>query len=184
MDSHTRNLLLVVVLLCPSSFAIGQQREGSKNPDLPNFYQVNSQLYRGGQPGRNGLEGLKKLGIKTVINLRDNDDNAKTEESEAEALGLSYFNVPLNNFKQPSDQTVEGVLKLINSAENQPVFVHCKRGSDRTGTIVALYRIDTDGWTNEEAKDEAKQFGMGFWQIEMRKYIDNYYRRKQSSTKR
>ena len=184
MDSHTRSLLLVVVLLCVSSFATGQQRENSKNTDLPNFYQVNSRLYRGGQPRRNGLQDLKKLGIKTVINLRDDDDSAKTEESEAEALGLNYFNVPLNQFKQPSDQTVESLLKLINSAENQPVFVHCKRGSDRTGTIVALYRIDNDGWTNEEAKDEAKQFGMGFWQIEMRKYIDNYYRRKHSSTKR
>jgi protein tyrosine/serine phosphatase len=66
-------------------------------------------------------------------NLRDDDGHALEEEAEARAAGLQYVNVPMSNFNRPADKTVEKVLAIINERENQPVFVHCKRGSDRTG---------------------------------------------------
>ena len=162
----------VALLVC--SLVFGQQ---PKIEELPNFSQVNSNLYRGAQPKEGGLDRLKNIGIKTIINLRDSDDRSKTEEKEARALGLTYFNIPLPNFDRPDDQTVANILSVISTAENQPVFVHCKRGSDRTGTIIALYRINHDGWTSEQAKSEAKQHGMGFWQYKMKDYIHDYYLR-------
>jgi protein tyrosine/serine phosphatase len=67
---------------------------------------------------------------------------------------------------------------VISANENQPVFVHCRRGSDRTGTIIAIYRIEHDGWTSEKATSEAKRYGLGLWQLGMKDYISDYYRRR------
>ncbi len=79
--------------------------------------------------------------------------------------GLRYFNVPTGRLGRPSDERIESVLAIINASENQPVFVHCRRGADRTGTVIAIYRIEHDGWTSERAKAEANHYGMGFWHI-------------------
>ena len=170
----TESVLLVLVVASPG---VSQRSQVSNDPDLPNLYQVNESLYRGGQPRKGGLEKLKGRGVKTIINLRNDDSLAKAYGKEVESLGLRYFNVPFDNFGRPSDASVERVLSLINSPENQPVFVNCKRGSDRTGTIIAIYRILHDGWSSERAKEEAREFGMGFWQLGMRGYIDDYSRR-------
>jgi protein tyrosine/serine phosphatase len=149
-----------------------------KHRELPNLHEVNSNLYRGGQPKKGGLELLRQLGIKTIISLRDDDERSKAEQAFARAVGLGYFNVPLSSFNRPPDKTVAEVLALINSPGNQPVFVHCERGSDRTGTIIAVYRIEHDAWTSEQAKAEAKRYGLGFWQVAMKDYIDDYYKRR------
>jgi protein tyrosine/serine phosphatase len=147
---------------------------------LPNFHLVNSQLYRGAQPKTGGLQTLKKIGIKTILNLRGKDENTRAEEAEARALGLRYYNVPLPEFSAPKDEKVQQVLDLINTVENQPVFVHCRHGEDRTGTIIACYRITHDGWNGREAKKEAEKIGMSWTQLGMKRYIDKFYRQRQS----
>ena len=171
--NQIRLVLAVAILLVPVLSA-GQE----SSDDLPNFRKVNDTLYRGGQPEEDSFKRLSEMGIKTIIDLRDSGERSRAEEVKARAAGLRYFNLPLSNFKRPSDTKVAEVLSIINSPENQPVFVHCNRGADRTGTIVAIYRIDHDGWTSEEAKQEAKRFGLGFWQVHMRDFISDYYRRK------
>jgi tyrosine-protein phosphatase SIW14 len=149
---------------------------GQTFAELPNFHAVNARLYRGGQPRADGLRRLAALGIKTVINLRDDDERARAEEKEAKAAGLRYFNVPLGRLGRPKDTEVEHVLALIDAPENGVVFVHCAKGQDRTGTVVAVYRITHDGWTSEQAKREANRYGMKFWQSGMKDYISDYYR--------
>ncbi|MGH9883591.1 MAG: fused DSP-PTPase phosphatase/NAD kinase-like protein [Pyrinomonadaceae bacterium] len=167
---------VVVISLGLTRLGLGQDEPRYK--ELPNFHQVNSQLYRGGQPKPGGIQKLNQLGIKTVINLRDDDERALAEEQEARAAGLTYFNIPFKTWGGPQDEQVERVLALIISPANQPVFIHCRRGSDRTGTIMAIYRIEHDGWTSEQAKAEANRFGMGFWQVKMKDYIRDYYQRR------
>lgn len=153
-------------------------QDEAKYKELPNFHRINAILYRGGQPKDNGFERLAAIGIKTVINLRDDDKREDAEEKEVRALGMRYFNVPLNNlFGRPSDEQMNRLLSIINAPENQPIFIHCKRGSDRTGTVIAVYRIEHDGWSCEQAKAEAKRYGMGFWVVGMKDYINDYYRR-------
>jgi protein tyrosine/serine phosphatase len=171
----------LALALCVIGVASAQENKGFA--ELPKFSQVNPNLFRGAQPKEGGIDRLKNMGIKTIINLRDSGDQTRNEEDEATTKGLRYFNIPLPNFDRPSDETVSQILSLITSSENQPVFVHCKRGSDRTGTIIALYRIEYDGWTGDRAKSEAKQHGMGFWQYKMKDYIEDYYTRRSRQTK-
>lgn len=144
--------------------------------DLPNLYKVNTGLYRGGQPTEAGIKQIKALGIKTVIDLRDDDDRARKEGEWARSAGLTFINIPLSNLLGPEDAKIGRILEQMTLGENQPVFIHCKRGSDRTGTAIAIYRISREGWTGDRANAEAKKFGFGWWQFWMKDYIDDYYR--------
>lgn len=159
------------------SLGVGQRSE-AKYDELPNFHRVNEQLYRGAQPKTGGIETLARMGIKTIVNLRNDDENAQAEEVAARAASLRYFNEPLERLGRPADEQIERILSIINAPENQPVFVHCAHGADRTGVVVACYRIARDGWTGEAAKDEAKHYGLKFWQRSMKDYIHDYYEQK------
>jgi tyrosine-protein phosphatase SIW14 len=144
---------------------------------LPNFHQVNANLFRGAQPKSGGYAALKKMGIATILDLRDSDDNALKEKRAAEAAGLRFINIPLSNIRTPKDSDIAEAIRQIDSKDNQPVFVHCSRGADRTGTVIAVYRMTHDGWTDDQAIAEAKQMGLGWWQLWMKDYVRNYYRR-------
>jgi protein tyrosine/serine phosphatase len=139
-----------------------------------NFHQVNAFLYRGAQPDLSDLERLKAIGIKTILNLRGAGDGSDKEEREAHALGMQYVNIPLSGLRRPTEASISRILELINSRDYQPVFVHCARGSDRTGTVVAVYRIMHDGWTAKRAIKEAESFGMMFWERGMKDFIRDY----------
>jgi len=152
--------------------------------ELPNFQTVTGNLYRGGQPNVGGLEKLKALGVKTVVNLRGEDEHARAEGEEARRLGLRYYGISLPGFAKPKDEEVKRVLDIINTPENQPVFVHCHHGKDRTGTIIACYRISHDGWNAEQAKQEARRYGLSWTEIGMKHYIDEYYARWQQKNRR
>ncbi|MEQ1603440.1 MAG: sulfur transferase domain-containing protein [Pyrinomonadaceae bacterium] len=157
-----------------------QTPENSKN--LPNFHKVNGQLYRGGQPKDAGFAELKRQGFVTVISLRDDDERARREKELAEAAGLRFINVPLANWSRPSVKDIEAIEAAIDLPENQPVFVHCRRGADRTGTVMAVYRMRHDGWNAKQASEEAEKFGIGWWQFPMRDFIHDYYRDMQNKT--
>jgi tyrosine-protein phosphatase SIW14 len=174
MKQYKAVLLAAVVLFLVQ--ASSEAQDSPKYKELPNFHVVNENLFRGGQPKDGGLEKLKQLGVKTIIDLRN--DHAEAEGAEARAAGMQYFNFPMARFGRPDDKTIEEVLKIIRANENHPVFVHCAKGSDRTGTILAIYRIEYDGWTSEKAKAEANRYGMGAWQVQMKDYIRDYYTRK------
>jgi tyrosine-protein phosphatase SIW14 len=148
----------------------------AQSKDMPRLSKINDNFYRGGQPTESGIAELKKLGIKTIINLRTTGADVAKEENAAKNVGLNFINVPLNNWLKPKNSEVKNVLDLINDKNNQPIFLHCKRGSDRTGTIVAAYRISFENWTGDDAVKEAKTFGFGWWQVWMKEYIEDYYR--------
>ena len=166
--------ILALALFC--GFTTVHSQTGMKSKNLPNFFRVNDHLYRGGQPTKDGFMELKQLGVTTVINLRDNDDHARYEESLVVAAGLKFINMPLGNWDRPEVEEIDAIMSEIDILSNKPVFVHCKRGSDRTGTVMAVYRMTHDGWTGRRAKDEAKKFGIGWWQHGMRDFIGDYYR--------
>ena len=138
--------------------------------ELPNFYRINEGFYRGGQPKSGGFRRLAQLGVKTVVNLRTEDEKARAEGEEVRAEGLRYYNVGLGLTGWPPPDKVERVLKIIDTPEYQPVFIHCKRGADRVGLIVAIYRM-RHGWTAQQAQDEAGRYGMTRWLLVKKDYI-------------
>lgn len=179
-----RNSCLVIGAVCLlASLAAGPHSRAAHDggdpryAELPNFHRVSARLYRGAQPReKGGIDKLSALGVNTVINLREDDARAHAEARETREAGLRYFNVPLGRMGRPDDEKVERLLALLDAPENGVVFVHCAKGEDRTGTIVALYRITRDGWTSERAKEEANDHGMKFWQRAMKDYIHDYAR--------
>jgi tyrosine-protein phosphatase SIW14 len=144
---------------------------------LPNFHKINESLYRGGQPTAEGLKKLAALGIKTVISFRDTPSKVLREKKAAEENGLHFINLRLSNWFASKDDEIHKIIEVIKNPEHQPVFIHCKRGADRTGTVVAVYRMLVEGWTDQEANREAKQRGIGWWQVWMKDYIKAYYKR-------
>ncbi|MGI8495732.1 MAG: fused DSP-PTPase phosphatase/NAD kinase-like protein [Pyrinomonadaceae bacterium] len=170
------SLVFVLSLIFIFTQGSSAQDANASKKDLPNFYLVNSNLYRGGQPKEAGIERLKKMGVKTIIDLRGADDDSKKEEIWAKNAGIKFITVNLQNWLRPKTSDIEQIINYINQPENQPVFVHCRRGADRTGTVIAVYRIRQDGWTARQATDEAKKFGFGWWQFWMKDYISDYYR--------
>ena len=170
-------LLLLAVTVPVSLAQDGSHDSEPRSRELPNFHQINARLYRGGQPHEGALRQLAARGVNTIINLRDDDERASDEGREAQAAGLRYFNIPFGRLGRPTDEQMKHVLALINAPENGVVFVHCAKGQDRTGTVVAIYRITHDHWTGEQAKNEAEHYGMKFWQRGMKDYIQDYYRK-------
>jgi protein tyrosine/serine phosphatase len=142
--------------------------------ELPRFQQVSERLYRGAQPRAGGLRRLRELGIDTIVNLRQTGDLTRAEEAEARELGLNYFNIPLPNWGRPQDDRVRRILLIIAAPQNGRVFVHCKDGVDRTGTIVALHRVAHEGWSSHDAVAEAEHLGMRRIQFWMRDYAGEY----------
>ncbi len=135
-----------------------------------NFHEVNENVYRGAQPHGEGFAALAKAGIKTVIDLRGVD----SEANAVERAGLRYVRMHWNGYKAPDDAQITAVLALLNDSSQWPVFVHCRRGADRTGTAIACYRITHDHWSNQQALDEAKTFGMSSLEAAMQRYIMNF----------
>jgi protein tyrosine/serine phosphatase len=148
-------------------------------PELPNFHRVDDHVFRGGQPGPGGIPRLKELGIRTIVNLRHEPDVVASEAAEAEAAGIRYVNFPIVGLNRPTDEQVDRILGLIEDPANGPVFVHCKRGSDRTGAIVACYRVARAQWTAENAIREAFQYGMLRIEYAKRAFVREFYAKLQ-----
>ena len=143
-------------------------------PEVRHFHQVDDRLFRGAEPSETGLETLAKLGIKTVVDLEPGRTRSRKEQSRAEALGMRYVNVPMNGLVAPSNDQISKALAVIETGSEGPVFVHCRRGKDRTGTVVACYRIVQDHWPNRKALAEARSLGMIIVEPGMQRYIPEY----------
>lgn len=138
---------------------------------VPNFDRVNEHIYRGGQPSTVGLQELGVVGVKRVIDLREKGEATAFEKEMLEKLGIKYTNIPFGAFSAPSNQQVQSVLAMLMDNDPSLIFLHCRRGKDRTGTVIACYRIQHDGWDNRRALTEAKEHGMSSLERSMQGYI-------------
>jgi protein tyrosine phosphatase (PTP) superfamily phosphohydrolase (DUF442 family) len=140
---------------------------------IPNFHQVTDRIYRGGQPQSGAWAELASLGVKTVVDLRRPIEHSVPEESLAVvAAGMRYLNFPMNGFDTPTAAQLTTPLSWLDA--NEKVFVHCKQGMDRTGTVIAIYRISRQGWENQKALAEAKGCGMHWFESGMKRFIAGY----------
>jgi Tyrosine phosphatase family len=147
-------------------------------PGLQNLYRVNSNLYRSAQPTAEGFVFLNSKPqlltgdspIQTIISLRALHDDEQLLPSNNT---LRFEQIRFNTW-HPEDEDIIKFLRIANTKTLHPVLVHCQYGSDRTGTMVAIYRIAYEGWTKQQAIDEMIRGGYGFhsmWQ-NLRYYIE------------
>ncbi len=122
---------------------------------VPNFGEVSKKLFRGGQPSEKGFEALAKTGIGIVVDLRG---SRESERKQVTSLGMQYVSIPWHCF-HPRDEVFARFLVLFREKPDQKVFVHCRLGDDRTGMMVAAYRMAEQGWTSAEAKREMEDYG-------------------------
>jgi uncharacterized protein (TIGR01244 family) len=142
---------------------------------VPNFQKVNDAVYRGAQPTDEGFKALAGLGIKTVIDLREIAEHSQADEEKAvKANGMRYVSVPMKGMSSPTAEQVSSVLAYLNDENSGPVFVHCRRGADRTGTVIACYRIAHDHWQNDKALSEARSLGMSWFERAMQHYVQAF----------
>lgn len=127
---------------------------------IPNLFQVSATLYRSAQPTAEGMRELKKRGIVTVVNLR----SFHSDRDEIANTGLAYEHIYMKAW-HPERKEVVRFLQIVTDPKRTPVLVHCQQGADRTGTMVALYRVAVQGWTKDEALREMTKGGYGFNEV-------------------
>src|SRR5439155_25132281 len=141
---------------------------------VPNFQTLNDRVSRGGQPSEEGFRNLAASGVRTIVDLREDDARSKREKKLVKSLGMRYVNIPLRGMHTPHHKQIEHALKVLNEEKAGPVFIHCQRGADRTGVVLACYRMEHDRWSNREALDEARSYGMSWYQFPLIRYIMGY----------
>lgn len=149
--------------------AIASATQPTDIPGVENFAQVSPILYRGAQPTAEGFAELKKRGIRTVVSLRSFHDDRKL----LVGTGLRYVRIPAKTW-HPEDEDVLAFFKALRDPANQPVFVHCQQGADRTGCVVAIHRMVDDGWTLKAAVAEMEDFGFHPIWREISEYLTRF----------
>lgn len=138
---------------------------------VPNFREVNEHVFRGAQPSPEGFKSLARLGFKTIIDLRGGGPRSTAEGKLVKAAGMKYISIPMKGLQAPSDEEIWKVLGILDDSSGWPVFIHCRRGKDRTGVVVACYRIVHDHWQNQKALEEARLAGMSWVERAMQSYV-------------
>jgi len=141
---------------------------------IDNFCKVEENFYRGAYPTKQGLQYLKQLGIKTIVDFRNPGRAVSQERRLAQGLGIKYINIPFGFFRMPpEDSQIRKFINIVEDPANRPIFVHCQHGKDRTGMMVATYRIVVQDWPKEKAYQEAKGYGFNPVYFHMKRFIFN-----------
>ena len=125
---------------------------------VPNLGRVSPTLLRGGQPTEEGMRALAARGVAVVVDLRDGAEQFAEEKALVESLGMRAVHLPLHGWRTPRREQVEAFLAILCANRDRTVFVHCRRGAERTGVMLAAYRLAADGWSAEHALAEMKAF--------------------------
>jgi tyrosine-protein phosphatase SIW14 len=123
---------------------------------ISNFAAVTSRLYRGGQPKGSAYEKLKEMGVDMVVDLRLS--GKAWEEQRVTKAGMKFVALPWHCLR-PSDKIFARFLTLLRDNPDKKIFVHCRYGDDRTGMMIAAYRMAVQHWSWQEARQEMNQFG-------------------------
>ena len=141
---------------------------------IRNFGQMEANYYRGAQPKKEDYQSLKTLGVTTIIDLQD--EPTKYEKASAEALGIKYINIPMDDAVYPSEASITAFMKEINDPANGVMYVHCKGGRHRTGVTGAVYRFTKFGWDYNKTMTEMENynFDTSYGRKAMKTFVQDY----------
>jgi len=155
LQAITLALAFTLSITAVASARSDQQDKFSKI-HIKNFGQMDERFYRGAQPKAEDIKDLAALGIKTIIDLRD--DPTKYEKANAEAAGMKYLNIKMSDTHKPASEQVETFIRAAKDQSNWPFYVHCIGGRHRTGLIGAVYRYNNYGWDFDTVYREMKNY--------------------------
>jgi len=143
---------------------------------IDNFGRIDDTYYRGAQPKGRDYADLAALGVKTVIDLQADGDNADEAKLVA-ASGMRFYRIGMTPRVAPTAEQLATFLRIVNDPAQQPVYVHCAGGRHRTGVMTAVYRMEEDSWSADQAFKEMKKydFGMDFLHPEFKKFVFAYH---------
>jgi protein tyrosine/serine phosphatase len=179
MKSTQAAILLLVLVAFSWALLAQSAHEAPNSQAIPRFDQVAKGFYRGGQPRRQGFEYLKQLGVKTVINLRAENQEAE----EVKSLGLHYVHIPISPWERVPESKIQMFFQALRDRESYPVFVHCNHGADRTGFMVGLYRVAFQNWSADRAYEEARAHGMSPWDLNLKHQLYGFADYRAASTR-
>jgi tyrosine-protein phosphatase SIW14 len=162
----------VLFSVAPSGWSQTNNQTITKAEGIPNWGRVTDTLYRGGQPVAAGFKSLQQLGVGIVVDFRDEPEEIASEKRNVEALGVRYVSIPWKGSGNPSNPQVVEFLDLVRANPQSKIFVHCKRGADRTGVMIAAYRIAVEHKTVADAVAEMHQYHYDhFWLPQLERYV-------------
>jgi protein tyrosine/serine phosphatase len=183
---RTCHFLVALTFILSLSHVARAQEAGPdlKSIKIKNFGQMDDRFFRGAQPKGKDYKDLKSLGIKTIIDLRE--DPEPYERPMVEALGMKYINIPMIAKKYPTLEVTEQFLKTVNDPETGKFYVHCAGGRHRTGAMGAVYRFQFYDWNFEQVYKEMKQYDFytSWGHGAFKDFVQDYYSQKQKVKER
>jgi protein tyrosine/serine phosphatase len=183
LSSKKRHALLALVTILSLAAVCSAQKNSTTNVKIKNFGQMDDRFFRGAQPKEQDFKDLAQLGIRTIIDLRD--DPEPYEKTAAESLGMTYVHIPMIAKKYPTPEALNLFLKTVNDPNTGKFFVHCAGGRHRTGVMGAVYRFKFYNWDFEQVYKEMKQYdfytrwGHGAF----KDFVEDYYTQIQQQAK-
>jgi len=154
--------LLAVMLAGLTVAAVSAQQVTKQNvPGITNFSKLETTVACAGAVEATAVPDIKKLGFKSIINLRtatEQGANIEGEGAAAKSVGLAYYSIPFNT-QAPDASLVPNFLAAVTKPENQPAFIHCA-GGGRAAAMWMIKRMQVDGWDEKKAGDEAAALGL------------------------
>lgn len=140
-----------------------------------NFRQVTPAIYRSGLISKESVPYLKELGIKTVLTFDNQPKRVAEEQQFLKEAGIESISIPWSGWDDPDDETIRKIHQVMDSPERQPILVHCKHGQERTGVVLATWRISRQNWNVDQAYREMKACGFRPFQYgHLKKYVYNF----------
>ncbi len=144
----------LMLLLCGLSLIGCAAMPWQTSSDVPEL--VVDGIYRGPRPN---FDEMKKISIGTIISLEDNAEVVNVEKAIAYKMNIAFMNCPLSETTPPTPDALRNVVREIDKHRKGRVYVHCRRGIDRTGYGIASFRILNEGWTFDRAYEEVLAHG-------------------------
>ena len=150
----------LILFIFSTTFSVFENYAQDKRPDnwakqiktnyFKNLYQLNDSIFRSEQPDEKGFKILDSIKIKSILSLRSSFDDSKLTGN----IHFNFFQIGMIA-ENINHKDIIFALKVIKESP-KPLLIHCVHGADRTGVVVAMYRIIFEGWTKKDAIDEMK----------------------------